>query len=67
MPNHVHFVWQMLEENGKEMPHISFLKFTAHAFMKALKTNKSKCLKLFAVEAENKSMNFGKGILWLLN
>lgn len=47
-----------VEMNGKEMPHISFLKFTAHAFKKELKTNKPECLKLFAVEAENKKYEF---------
>ncbi len=58
MPNHLHFVWQMLEMNGKEMPHISFLKFTAHAFKKQLKKNNPKALKLFAVDAENKEYEF---------
>ncbi len=24
MPNHVHFIWEMLEMHGKEMPHVSF-------------------------------------------
>ena len=58
MPNHVHFVWQMLEMNGKEMPHTSFLKFTAHSFKKYLKTNKPEDLKFFVVEAENKEYEF---------
>jgi len=25
MPNHIHLIWEMLEINGKEMPHASFL------------------------------------------
>ena len=58
MPNHLHFVWQVLEMNGKEMPHTSFLKFTAHAFKKELKKNKSEALKMFAVDAENKEYEF---------
>ena len=58
MPNHLHFVWQMLEMNGKEMPHTSFLKFTAHAFKKELKKNNPEALKLFAVDAENKEYEF---------
>lgn len=58
MPNHLHFVWQMLEMNGKEMPHTSFLKFTAHAFKKELIKNKPQALKLFAVDAENKAYEF---------
>jgi REP element-mobilizing transposase RayT len=31
MPNHLHFIWQLLEMNGKEKPHTFFLKFTAHS------------------------------------
>ena len=58
MPDHVHLAWQMLEMNGKEMPHTSFLKFTAHSFKKYLKTNKPEVLKFFAVEAENKEYEF---------
>ena len=30
MPNHVHFIWQQLQKNGKETPQGSFLKYTAH-------------------------------------
>ena len=30
MPNHIHLVWEMKATNGKEMPHASFNKFTAH-------------------------------------
>jgi len=32
MPNHVHFVWQQLQKNGKETPQGNFLKYTAHEF-----------------------------------
>ena len=24
MPNHVHLLWEMIEKNGKEVPHASF-------------------------------------------
>ncbi|MEO6330571.1 MAG: hypothetical protein ABIO55_16670 [Ginsengibacter sp.] len=58
MPNHVHFIWQMLEMNGKEMPHVSFLKFTAHAFKKHLKLHNPKLLELFKVDAINKEYEF---------
>jgi len=37
MPNHLHAIWEMLNENGKEMPHASFNKFTSHQFLKGLK------------------------------
>jgi len=26
MPNHVHFIWEMIAKNGREMPHASFNK-----------------------------------------
>lgn len=32
MPNHIHTVIKPLKINGKEMPHVSFLKHTAHQF-----------------------------------
>ena len=37
MPTHVHFIWQQLQKNGKETPQGSFLKYTAHEFLKILK------------------------------
>ena len=36
MPNHVHFIWSMIDPNGREMPHASFLKFTAHKLKQGL-------------------------------
>ncbi len=41
MPNHLHAVWEMLSENGKEMPYASFNKFTSHQFLKKLRTDSS--------------------------
>lgn len=32
MPNHIHLLWCMLEQNGNESPAESFSKFTAHQF-----------------------------------
>ena len=37
MPNHLHAVWEMLNENGKEMPYASFNKFTSHQFLERLR------------------------------
>ena len=37
MPNHVHFIWRQNKLNGKETPQGSFLKYTAHEFLKKLK------------------------------
>ena len=37
MPNHIHFIWRQNKLNGKETPQGSFLKYTAHEFLKKLK------------------------------
>lgn len=37
MPNHIHLIWKQLKKNGKETPQGSFLKYTAHEFLKKLK------------------------------
>ena len=52
MPNHVHFIWQQLQKYGKETPQGSFLKYTAHEFLKILKQNGTS--KLYEVNAANK-------------
>ena len=39
MPNHVHIIWQQNKLNGKETPQGSFLKHTAHEFLKKLKVS----------------------------
>lgn len=41
MPNHLHVIWEMLEMNGKEMPHASFNKFTSHQFLNVLRAEPS--------------------------
>ena len=37
MPNHLHVLWEMIIENGKEMPNASFNKFTSHQFLNELR------------------------------
>ena len=37
MPNHVHFIWEQRNKNGKESAQGSFLKYTAHEFIKNIK------------------------------
>lgn len=37
MPNHLHLIWELKGKNGKEMPHASFNKATAHLIVKDLK------------------------------
>src|ERR1035437_8749486 len=39
MPNHLHVIWEMLAMNGKELPHASFNKITAHNILSDLKLN----------------------------
>ncbi len=58
MPNHVHFIWQLIQMNGKEKPHKSFLKYTAYEFKKYLQLHKPDLLKLYSVEASNKEYEF---------
>ena len=38
MPNHIHLIWQQNKKNGKENAFGSFLKYTAHRFLKDLKS-----------------------------
>jgi putative transposase len=52
MPNHVHIIWQQNKLNGKETPQGSFLKYTAHEFLKKLKTSAQS--HLYEVNAANK-------------
>ncbi len=50
MPNHLHIVWELLKKNGKEMPHASFNKKTAHLIMIDLKANHKKVVPYFKVK-----------------
>ena len=52
MPNHVHIIWQQNKLNGKETPQGSFLKYTAHQFLKKLKLSGES--KMYEVNAANK-------------
>ncbi len=58
MPNHIHLIWRVNEPNGKESPHGSFLKFTAHTFQKMLRKNGRACLESYKIEASNKQYEF---------
>ena len=58
MPNHVHILWEMKELNGKEKPHSSFLKFTAHEFLKDLKANHPAVLAIFEVNKKERDHQF---------
>lgn len=54
MPNHIHLVWEAIDRNGKEMPHASFNKKTAHELVKDLKVNDSNALLHFKVSEKER-------------
>lgn len=59
MPNHIHLIWRINKMNGKEMPHVSFLKHTAHQFKKMLRTEDPLKLRYYRVlHATNKAYEF---------
>ncbi|HOO08760.1 MAG TPA: transposase [Cyclobacteriaceae bacterium] len=58
MPNHIHLIWRVNENNGKESSSASFLKHTAHAFKKKLKRGQPNELMNYAVKATNKQFEF---------
>ncbi len=58
MSNHIHLIWRINENNGKESAHRSFLKFTAHEFKKIIKQSDPAFLADFQVNATNKKYEF---------
>ena len=52
MPNHIHIIWKQNDMKGKETPQGSFLKYTAHEFLKSLKLKEEN--HKYAVVAPNK-------------
>jgi len=60
MPNHVHFIWRILEQNGGETTVGSFLEYTAHELKKVLLQDKSADLDRYRINASNKSYEFWK-------
>ena len=55
MPNHLHIIWELTSMNGKEMPHASFNKATAHKIVKDLKNKHTKVLPFFKVDDRERS------------
>jgi len=47
MPNHLHFLWELLAMNGREKPHSSFNKWTASIFLEDLRLNHQQVLPYF--------------------
>ena len=58
MPNHLHFIWEMSEKNGKEMPHASFNKWTSHQFLKILMQDHPQVLPYFSEVASDRKYRF---------
>jgi putative transposase len=58
MPNHIHLIWMMLEKNGKEMPHASFMKYTGHLFLEDLTKNHPQVLPYFEVDSSTRKHHF---------
>lgn len=54
MPNHVHFIWEMLKKNGNEMPKSSFNKKVSHEIIKDLKKHHPMMLKRFEVQDKDR-------------
>ncbi len=54
MPNHVHFLWEAIAKNGKEMPHASFNKAIGHLIIKDLKIHHPKVLLQFEVNEKER-------------
>ncbi len=58
MPNHIHLIWELLEMNGKEMPHASFMKYTSHQFQKHLKEKSPTLLNEFIVNRTSRQYQY---------
>lgn len=60
MPNHLHFIWEMLAMNGKEMPNASFNKTIGHLLIKDLKLNDDYKLPLYQVNEPGRQFRVWK-------
>ena len=60
MPNHIHLLWNMLQQNGKESPASSFAKYTAHQFRKYLATEDPQLLQQFKSDKRDRAFQFWK-------
>ena len=58
MPNHIHLIWELLEMNGKEMPHVSLLKHTAHSFLVDLRQHDPQLLPYFETKGADRRHHF---------
>ncbi|MEO1051639.1 MAG: transposase [Bacteroidota bacterium] len=58
MPNHIHLIWELLEMNGKESPHSSFMKYVSHEILKDMVASGSKELSSYAVVSKTRKHQF---------
>jgi putative transposase len=58
MPNHLHMIWEMIDQNGKENAYASFNKFTSHQFLNDLKATSPHSLTLYAEETSERRHRF---------
>ena len=58
LPNHIHLIWELLQMNGKEMPHASFMKHTSHIFLEMLRKDASQKLSEYKVESLTRNHQF---------
>ena len=58
MPNHIHFIWELLGTNGKESVNASFMKYTAHRFQSELRKSSPYLLKYYKVDRNSRRYNF---------
>ncbi|EHQ28610.1 hypothetical protein Mucpa_4520 [Mucilaginibacter paludis DSM 18603] len=57
MPNHIHLLFENIAINGKEMPYVSFMKFTGHQFLHELRKT-DLLLESFKVERNSRDYQF---------
>src|SRR5215217_4127446 len=58
MPNHMHLIWEFLQNNGKESPAASLMKYTAHEFQTTLREKNPLVLKEYMVDWSSRRYNF---------
>lgn len=58
MPNHIHLLWYIKAQNGKESPAGSFAKYTAHQFKKHLAATNE--LHLYKSDKDDRQYQFWK-------
>jgi putative transposase len=60
MPNHIHLLWNILAQNGKESAAGSFTKYTAHAFKKYLQKHNPTILQEYQSDKRDRDFQFWK-------